>query len=113
MGIFDRIQAEIQERESREGIIPADLLDLSPPLRRLMTHITRRGELTTAQAAEFLDEPPEKVRPMLDALAEKGYLEREKRGEEWVYRTRFGRKRGREIPAGIWSALGQRATEEE
>ena len=112
MGMFNRIQNEIEAREKQEGISPADLLELSPPLRRLMSHITREGEMTVATAAEHLGEPLAETRRMLDGLVEKGYLEREKRKEDWVYRTRFARKRGRDIPVGIWSALEQRTKEE-
>jgi predicted ArsR family transcriptional regulator len=108
MGIFGRIQSEIDAREKQDGITPADLLDLSEPLRRLMNRITREGELTAEAASEHVGEPLDNARQMLDALVEKGYLEREQREQGWVYRTRFARKRGREIPAGIWSALGQR-----
>lgn len=107
MGIFDSIQDEIEAREKREGISPADLLDLSPPVRRLMNRITRQGEQTAAEAAEFLERPIDEVKQMLAGLAEKGYLEREKRGDAWVYRTRFARRRRRQIPGGIWSALAQ------
>ncbi|MCP4543864.1 MAG: MarR family transcriptional regulator [Chloroflexi bacterium] len=107
MGIFDRIQSEIKAQEKQEGITPADFLTLSPPLRKLMNHITRQGEVTAALAAERLQESDANVGEMLNTLVEKGYLEREKREEEWVYRTRFARKRGRDIPMGIWSALGQ------
>lgn len=111
MGIFDRMQDEIDARDKREGITPADLLDLSPQLRRIMNRITREGELSLCQIAEYLEEPQEEIRPMLDGLTTKGYLEREEREDEWFYRTRFARKRGREIPAGIWSALGERTKE--
>jgi DNA-binding MarR family transcriptional regulator len=113
MGIFDHIQGEIEGREKHEGgITPADLLDLSPPLRQLMRYITREGEIGVETAAEHLGESPENAREMLNALVEKGYLEREEREEGWVYRTHFARKRGRQIPPGIWSALGQRTKEE-
>lgn len=105
MGIFDHIQSEVEARERQEGITLADLLDLPTPLRRLMNRITRERELTVEAAAEHLGESSVNTRQMLDGLVEKGYLEREKREEGWVYRTRFARKRGREIPAGIWSAL--------
>ncbi len=112
MGIFDSIQDEIDAREKRSGITPADLLDLPPMLRRLMNRVTRKGEHTVAEAAEFLEESPDDVRRMLDGLAEKGYLEREKKEVGWVYRTRFARKRGRKVPGGIWSMLGQQPEEE-
>jgi len=113
MGIFKHIQAEIDGREKREGITPADLLDLSPPLRRLMVRITREGEMALEVAAEQLGASLAHTREMLNALVEKGYLDREEREQGWVYETRFGRKRGRDIPPGIWSALGQRTQEEE
>jgi len=110
MGMFDRIQNEIETREKRDGISPADLLDLSPTLRKLMNRITREGEIAAAQAAEHLGESLAKTRKMLNGLVKKGYLKREKRKEGWVYKTRFTRKRGRDIPVGIWSALEQKTT---
>ena len=112
MGIFNRVQKEIDARDKQEGITPADLLDLSPLLRRLMNRITRQGEITVEGAAEHLGETLDNTRQMLNTLVEKGYLEREEREDGWVYRTRFARKRGRDIPAGIWSALGQRTKDE-
>lgn len=112
MGIFDSIQQEIEGREKREGITPADLLDLSPGVRRAMNRITRYGEQTPAQVAEVLERPVDEIRQMLEGLAEKGYLEREKKEGVWVYQTRFARRRGRKIPGGIWSALGQGSQEE-
>jgi predicted ArsR family transcriptional regulator len=112
MGIFGRIQSEIEAQEKQEGITLADLLDLSAPLRRLMGRITREGEMTVEAAAELLGESPANARKTLDALVEKGYLERKQQRESWVYRVRFARKRGRDIPVGIWSALEQRAQDE-
>ena len=108
MGIFDRIQAEIEAQEKQEGITPADLLDLSPPLRSLMTQIIRAGEMTVDDAAKQLGESATNTRKTLDGLVEKGYLQRKETAEGWLYKTRFARKRGRDIPPGIWSALEQR-----
>lgn len=105
MGIFKHLQNEIDEREKREGITLAELLDLSPPLRRLMNRVTRHGELTLTDASDMMGEAPEDAQEMLNALVDKGYLLREKEGTEWVYRTRFARKRGTSLPPGIWSAI--------
>lgn len=106
MGIFKHLQNEVQEREKREGITLADLLELSPPLRRLMNRVTRYGELTATQAAELLDETPENIAEMLNQLAANGYLLREKREGVWVYQVHLARKRGASLPPGIWSVLG-------
>ena len=112
MGIFDHMQKEIDSREDREGITPADLLSLSPPLRRLLTRIMREEGLTAEAAAGQLEEDESGAQEMLDGLVEKGYLERVEQDDGWVYRVRFAQRRGRELPAGIWSALGQRAKDE-
>ncbi|MGC9356345.1 MAG: hypothetical protein ACP5GX_00675 [Anaerolineae bacterium] len=111
MGIFQHLQDEIEDREGREGISLAELLELSPPLRRLMNRITRHGQLTAEQAAEEVDMDVDDVREMLDGLVGKGYLLREEHEEGWVYLIRFARKRGATLPPGIWSALGQRTKE--
>ncbi len=111
MGMFDHIQNEIKTQDKKEGISPADLLELSPPLRRLMKQITREGEITEKKAAGHLGESAANAREILNGLVEKGYLERENREGEWTYRPRFARKRGRDIPVGIWSALEQRTRE--
>jgi DNA-binding MarR family transcriptional regulator len=108
VGIFDRMKKEIDAREEQEGITLADLLDLSPPLRRLMNRITREGQLSVERAAELLEETPANAQQTLNAFVDKGYLEREKQEGEWVYRTRFARTRPRQLPAGVWSALGGR-----
>jgi DNA-binding MarR family transcriptional regulator len=113
MGIFKHLQDEIDGREDREeGISLAELLELSPSLRRLMNRITRHGELTVAQAADEVDMDPDEVQDMLTRLVGKGYLVREERDEGWVYQIRFARKRGASLPPGIWSALGRRAEAE-
>ncbi|MDX9953971.1 MAG: helix-turn-helix domain-containing protein [Anaerolineae bacterium] len=106
MGIFKHLQDEVQEREKREGITLADLLELDSSLRRVMNRVTRYGEMTVPQAVELLEDTPENVTQMLNTLAEKGYLLREKGPEGWVYRVHLARKRGTSLPPGVWSALG-------
>jgi len=112
MGIFKHLQGEIDDREKREGITLAELLDLPTPLRRLMKQITRLGEMSVTDAAEFVGETPENVSQMLNSLVEKGYLEREQQSGVWIYRIRFARKRARSLPPGIWSALGDKVKDE-
>jgi hypothetical protein len=106
VGIFKHLQDEVQEREKREGITLADLLELDSSLRRVMNRVTRYGEMTVPQAVELLEDTPENVTQMLNTLAEKGYLLREKGPEGWVYRVHLARKRGTSLPPGVWSALG-------
>ena len=113
MGIFDRMKGEIEARDAQEGMSPADRLDLSDELRSLIARIIREQELSAKDAAEHIGGSVDSTRQMLDALVEKGYLEREQRKDDWFYSTGFARKRGRDIPVGIWSALGIRIPEED
>ncbi len=105
MGLFKNLQSEIEERDKREGISPAELLDLPENLRRLMNRINRKEEQTAQEAAAHMKLPVEEVQVMLDTLIKESYLDRELRDEEWVYRIRFAQKRGAQIPLGLWSAL--------
>ncbi len=107
MGILKRLQQEIDEREKHEGVTLAELLDLSPPLRRLMNRVTRYGELTVAQAAEMLEETPENTAKMLNKLVDNGFLLREQRAEGWVYQVHLARKRGTSLPADLWTPLAE------
>ena len=47
--LFDRLQSEIEARQRMEGITPADLLDLSPELRRIINMIMRQKEMGLAE----------------------------------------------------------------
>ncbi len=109
MGIFKNLQKEVSERDERDGISMPELIDLDPPLRSLMNRITRKEELTAEQAAKSLDVALEEVEEHLRYLLSKGYVVRESRDGVWYYRIKLARKRGSDIPLGIWSALGERA----
>jgi len=103
--LFDRLQAEIETRQRMEGITLADLLDLSPELRRIINTITRRGEMSLAEIVLELDMMPSEVRGLLDTLVGKGYLRSFEVEGELRYKTFFAQKRVREVPLNIWNAL--------
>ena len=106
--LFDRLQSEIEARQRMEGITPADLLDLSPELRRVVNTITRRGEMSLAEIMLELDMRPSETRELLDTLVEKGFLRTVEVEGELRYKTFFGRREGREMPVSIWDALSEK-----
>jgi len=104
-GLFDRLQSEIETRQRVEGITLADLLDVSPELRRIINMVLRQGEMSLAEIVRQLDMRPSEVKGLLDTLVEKGYLRAfEVKGEQ-RYKTFLARKRGREVPLNIWESL--------
>jgi len=104
-GLFDRLQSEIESRQRVEGITPADLLDLSPELRRIISMILRQRTMSLAEIVLELDMRPSEVRGMLDTLVEKGYLRAFELKGEQRYKTFLARRRAREVPLNIWEAL--------
>jgi DNA-binding MarR family transcriptional regulator len=104
-GLFDRLQSEIESRQRVEGITSADLLDLSPELRRIINMIMRRREMSLAEIILELDMRPSEARRLLDTLVEKGYLKTFEVKGELHYKTFFARRRGREMLLNIWDAL--------
>jgi len=107
-GLFDRLQSEIEARQRMEGITPADLLELSPELRRIVNTITRRGEMSLAEIILELDMKPSEARGLLDTLVEKGFLKAFEAKGELRYKTFFARRRVREVPVNIWDALSDK-----
>ena len=61
-GVFDRLQAELNSRERVDGINAADLLDLSPELRRTVQLIMRRKQMSLAEIILELDMTPSEAK---------------------------------------------------
>ena len=113
MGIFQHMQEEVDDRDKRDGISLAEMLDLEPLQRRLVKHITRKGKTGLEAAAKLLDRPPEETQEILDSLVKESYLDRTEQEGEWVYTVRLARRKAsRNLPPGIWSALGSRTEKE-
>jgi DNA-binding MarR family transcriptional regulator len=93
--LFDRLQDEIEARETQEGISPADLLDLPPALASVIKQIIRRNGMKLTEIAEALDQSPKDVKQTLDELVAKGYVRQIEVKKEIWYKAQFARKRSR------------------
>src|SRR5262249_1307965 len=69
--------------------------------------LMRRGEATLAEATRERGGDAESVRAALDGLVEDGFAERVGATGDPRYRIRLAARRGRQMPADVWSALGQ------
>ncbi len=112
-GLFDRIQADLDQRERMEGLSPVDLLDLPDGLRELVLLLARKGELDLPAIAEAIGAEPEAAGSLLEDLEDKGFvLQRDIQGVAH-YRTYFGQRRRRDLPVDIWATLRERSAAEE
>lgn len=107
-GVFDRLQAELNSRERVDGINAADLLDLSPELRRTVQLIMRRKQMSLAEIILELDMTPSEAKRLLDALVKKGYLKSFEVEGEPHFKTFLARTGGRKVPVNIWDALSDK-----
>ncbi|MBN1993216.1 MAG: helix-turn-helix domain-containing protein [Anaerolineae bacterium] len=104
MGLFNRLQDELDSRERQEGISPSDLLDLPPALASVIKKIVRHNGMKLTQIAEELGQTPPEARKMLAELVEKGYVRTVEVKNELWYKAQFARKRGR-LTSDFWSNL--------
>lgn len=103
--LFDKLQSEIEGREQQAGISPADLLTLSPELRKVIKTLMRSGTLNLEEIASRVDLPSDEVQGLMDALSERGYVTLVEADEEARYKVTLTHKRGRELPLNIWENL--------
>ncbi len=105
MGLFNRLQGELEAREQSPGLRMSDLLALPEPQCGLLNWMIRHTQVDLAQAAAFLQQGEEGTRSVLADLRERGFVrEIEMRGVT-TYRVRLAPKRGKKMPADLWQAL--------
>jgi hypothetical protein len=97
------------QKDQSEGMRTTDLLEFPKQQLQLIKYITRQGEVTLEAAAKHLGDTPDNTRQMLEALENKGYLERVEKKGKWVYRMHFAHKSARGLPPGIWNAVEEGA----
>jgi hypothetical protein len=105
MGLFDRLQDEIDARGRQEGLSPIDLLDLPPALATIAKKIVRQNGMSLTEIAEEMGQTPKEAQVILDGLVAKGLIRQiEVSGETW-YKAHFARKADKKLSTGVWTAL--------
>ena len=107
-GLFERLQAEIEQREKSAGLSAVDLLHLSDELRAIVQTIARQGQMSLADVAAAVGMPADDVAQLMAALEDKGFVFVREIDDQKVYKTSFARRRGRDVPLNIWDALADK-----
>ena len=105
MGLFDRLQDEIDAQGRQEGLSPIDLLDLPAGLAAIVKKIVRRNGMSLTEIAEEMGQPPADTLVVLDELAKKGLVRQVEVSSEIWYKAHFARKADKKLSTGVWSAL--------
>ncbi|MFZ0544272.1 MAG: hypothetical protein WAM60_02455 [Candidatus Promineifilaceae bacterium] len=115
MGLFDRLQNQLDDRAKEGGISPLDLADLSPRLRKIMRLMLREVQMTQIQLRDATAEMPEADRlteleltEALDSLTHQGWLIRLGQDELVTYKVNLKRRSPSSLSSGIWATLESR-----
>ena len=114
-GIFDRLQKEIENKQSEGGITALDLADLPPTLRKIMRLMLRELELSYPRMTDTIASLPDAERipsndldEALDTLTRQGWLIRIGEGIKAIYKVNLRRKSGSTLASGIWGTLDEK-----
>jgi hypothetical protein len=112
MGIFDKLQKDIDKVQQDTGISTMDLANLPPVQRRIMRILLRELQMTYPDLRDRVAELPEKDRfsvpeldEALDTLSKQQWLIRLGEDQLITYKVNLKRKAGSALAAGLWSNL--------
>ena len=116
--LFDKLQNELDDREEEGGITALDLVDLPPPLRKLMRILLREVEASRSDLEKKVQEMTEADRlsdkelgKSLDVLVQQSWLIALGEGKNIRYRVNLRRKKGSDLASSIWNSLEGRIEE--
>jgi hypothetical protein len=112
MGLFDRLQNQLEDRAKEGGISPLDLAALPPRLRKIMRLMLREVEMTHKELTEATAKLPESDRlspaelvEALDSLTKQSWLIKLGQDDLVTYRVNLKRKGPSSLASGIWATL--------
>ena len=108
MGLFDRLQSEIEGREKAAGLTMADVLALPPDARQIVNWIMRQGQATLDEVIAQTHADEANVRAHLRALVARGFLREVPLPDGPVFRPRLAARRRQRLPLDLWQTINDR-----
>lgn len=112
MGLFDRLQNQLEDRSKEGGISPLDLASLPPKLRKIMRMMLREVEMTHKELQDATAKMPEadrlqdsELKEALVSLTKQGWLIKLGQDEKITYKVNLKRKGPSSLASGIWATL--------
>ncbi|HZG38108.1 MAG TPA: hypothetical protein VEZ50_05450, partial [Nodosilinea sp.] len=102
-------QSGLDFRRSTPSTLPGlditDALELTAEQQQLFRWLVRQRAATLAQVADFLQQPPDDAKALVESLLDQGVIEATIGAGGPVYRARLAPKRGRDLPETIHRSL--------
>ena len=111
MGLFDRLQAELNAQKKAEGLSMSDVVMLPDPLPKMVRYMLRERDVTLTDMVAFLGQDELKTSNLLATLVEKGFVREMVVQGEKHYRVRLAHRRGAASQSSIWQSLDKKIEE--
>ena len=115
MGVFDRLQKQLDIQKREQGISAIEIADLPPNLRKIMRLMLRGLVMKYDEVLAAVEAMPPANRMSkseldlaLKTLVEQNWLLRSGQGELESYRVNLRRKAGSQLDSDIWNSLEAR-----
>ncbi len=111
MGLFGRLQDEMNAREVSPGLTMSDILTMPDSLSRLINWMMRQGQVDLPAVAGFMGEDERNAKSMLTNLMAKGFVREIDLHGSTLYRVRLAPKKARKMPSNLWNAIEDKPTD--
>ncbi len=105
MGLFGRLQDEMNAREKSPGLTMTDIFAMPDSSCRLLSWMLRQGEVDVESVARFEKQDERAARNTLSGFIQEGYVREIALNGKTVYRVRLAPKQNRKMPSNLWKAL--------
>jgi len=103
---MDKLEGlDFGRRRKPAGGSMADVLELSSPLRELVTWMMRRDRCDLSDVAEYLDADESRARRLVDDLVDRGFVTRIEVAGDERFQARPDIRSQRRLPPNLWRAL--------
>ncbi len=99
------IQSEIDKSTPNRGVSMSEIIDLTPPERRLVLELIKSGRLTRRKVAERLGITDAEAEETAKSLISKGYLKAAEDGGDKSYEVSLARKGSSKVQFDVWGPL--------
>ena len=88
--LFERLQRELESLDEASNLTMTAVFMLPKALTKLLSWIIRKKRVRVEDLAEYLENPVEVLRPVIESLVEKNFLEALEEDGERVFQVKLG-----------------------
>lgn len=88
--LFERLQKELADLDEAANLTMTAVFMLPKALTKLLSWVIRKKRVRVEELAEYFEHPVEIVRPAIESLVEKNFLEALEENGETIFQVKLG-----------------------